>query len=230
MKKLIYMCIIVLLCLFGDVCLAEENCNPDYNKIITGVPYCKDAGTQSITTMQPDKIYNAQDYKHDTNLNKLPNVNVYTPYYPPGSTSGSNMPPIQQSAPNYNYGYNSNPYQQNVPNNNYGYNSNPYQQNVPNNNYGYNSNPYQQNVPNNNYGYNSNPYQQNVPNNYGYQANQPYADNYYNQNYIDPNYSQNNYQYVPNTLRDSLPLLIPNTGNSTVDSIIDQVLTPQTQY
>ena len=49
--------------------LAQELCNPDPNKLITGIPYCEETGQTVLKTVPPDKIQNAIKKEKDSNFN-----------------------------------------------------------------------------------------------------------------------------------------------------------------
>ncbi|MEW5821082.1 MAG: hypothetical protein AB1782_12895 [Cyanobacteriota bacterium] len=103
MKKLLGFLFVSIFIQSILVCQAQENCNPDPNKLITGVPYCDDLNINTTKTENPDEINNAVDYQSNT-TNSMPEAIIVDPYrYNPGITPGvipPNIGPLYE--PDYN--------------------------------------------------------------------------------------------------------------------------------
>ncbi|MGD9580648.1 MAG: hypothetical protein AB7V50_04695 [Vampirovibrionia bacterium] len=105
MKKVFIVLFLGLLLMFNQLAYAEQNCNPDLNVIITGVPYCKSTGAESITTKKPDSIDNAFEPENNSTTIDRPII-----YYSPLMNNSLRNPIIRQN-------YNNNLSPQMVPNN-----------------------------------------------------------------------------------------------------------------
>lgn len=128
MKKTVLIILIGLPTALLQPVKAQQNCNPDHNTIITGVPYCSDVQVQTTKTIDPNKINNAIKIEDDTNGNINPNIYVYPninpgpippgPLPPPGPYQNNmNRAPLNSNVnPNYYQNYNTPqqvPYQNN---------------------------------------------------------------------------------------------------------------------
>lgn len=204
MKKLLSVVVLVFLFQLTSVCNAKENCNPDPNTLITGVPYCKETKQQTTSTSNPDKIINSVNKQSDTKVN-IPFIINFNPYPNNNIQQNPNLPPNtatrQYNTPN---NFNNNPNSSNYMNP-----PNPYNQPYPPANTPYPpTDPYYNNYTDPNYAYNQNPNNYNNPQ-FNYNQN---PNNSLNSQY--PPYNQqpynNQYQLVPNGPQDNLPLQIPD--------------------
>lgn len=98
MKRIFCVLFISFVLLVNVDCKAEQTCNPNYNSVITGMPYCKGIGTESLTTKDPDTINNA--WKPDNNSTTINNPAIfYSPFRPPMPPYGGGNINTYQSSP-----------------------------------------------------------------------------------------------------------------------------------
>lgn len=123
MKRLLYFIIFATLLVFCLESKAEQQCNPDYNVVMTGVPYCNESADTSATTSDPNSINNAIDEdaqnENDTNSPQI----IIDPFrYQQPIIPRPYPPPIYYRNPDQNYRPNQgNQYNPNVQSNNYQY-------------------------------------------------------------------------------------------------------------
>lgn len=109
MKSLSYLIATVIIIHFAPVCGAQQNCNPDPNKLITGVPYCEDLNYDTTATTNPDEINNAITPENDTEVNSPSTIyfqpQIY-PYMPGPRPHNLYQPNNQYIVPSTPYGGN----------------------------------------------------------------------------------------------------------------------------
>lgn len=112
MKRLICFIILTTLIVISPEIQAEEQCNPDYNTVITGVPYCGESVKTSASTIKPDQINTAVEEDNNNN-----DVNVDSPVIlvNPGYNRNQILPRSNYNSYPYTPNYNPRNYQY-VPN------------------------------------------------------------------------------------------------------------------